>query len=112
MTSGHEVVVLEARDRVGGRTLNEPIGDGKIVELGGQWVGPTQDRIIGLIAELGLETFPTYGKGENLFEHGEGVRRYRGTIPKLSPVALAETGRETQFRLVVAHSRQNTRPGD
>jgi monoamine oxidase len=45
-----------------------------------------------LIEELGLETFPTYGKGENLFEHGEKVRRYRGTIPKLSPVALAETG--------------------
>jgi monoamine oxidase len=92
VASGHEVVVLEARDRVGGRTLNEPIGDGKIVELGGQWVGPTQDRIIGLIEELGLETFPTYGRGENLFERGEKVRRYRGTIPKLSPVALAETG--------------------
>jgi monoamine oxidase len=90
--AGREVVVVEARDRVGGRTLNEPIGDGKVVELGAQWVGPTQDRIIGLIAELGLETFPTYNKGENLFERGEHVRRYRGTIPKLSPVALAETG--------------------
>jgi monoamine oxidase len=90
--AGCEVVVLEARDRVGGRTLNEPIGDGKVVELGAQWVGPTQDRIIGLIGELGLETFPTYSKGENLFERGERVRRYRGTIPKLNPVALAETG--------------------
>ena len=48
--------VIEARDRVGGRTVNESIGDGKIAELGGQWVGPTQDRILALIPELGLET--------------------------------------------------------
>jgi monoamine oxidase len=90
--AGRDVVVLEARDRVGGRTVNEPIGDGKIVELGGQWVGPTQDRMYELIRELGLETFPTYDSGENLFEHGDSVRRYSGTIPKVSPVALAEVG--------------------
>ena len=34
------MVVLEARDRVGGRTLNHPVGDGEVVEVGGQWVGP------------------------------------------------------------------------
>jgi monoamine oxidase len=90
--AGHKVVVLEARDRVGGRTLNEPIGDGKVVEVGGQWVGPTQDRMYELIAELGLETFATYGEGDNLYEHGDSVRRYRGTIPKVNPVALAEVG--------------------
>ena len=60
--------VIEARDRVGGRTVNEPIGDGKIVEVGGQWVGPTQDRILALIPELGLETCPT-------------CRGYGSTIP-------------------------------
>ena len=64
--------MLEARDRVGGRTLNEAIGDGKIVEIGGQWVGPTQTRALELIEELGLETFPTYGEGRNLFERGGG----------------------------------------
>lgn len=84
------MVVLEARDRVGGRTVNEPIGDGKIVELGGQWVGPGQDRILGLISELGLETFPTFGDGVNLIERRGKVRRYSGTIPKLNPVALVE----------------------
>jgi monoamine oxidase len=90
--AGRDVVVLEARDRVGGRTVNEPIGDGKIVELGGQWVGPTQDRMYGLVRELGLETFPTYGEGENVFENRDTLRRYRGTIPKVSPIALAEVG--------------------
>lgn len=87
---GREVVVLEARDRVGGRILNEAIGDGKVVELGAQWVGPTQDQILALIAELGIETFPTHGEGENVFERRGKVRRYKGTIPRLNPVALVE----------------------
>lgn len=90
--AGREVVVLEARDRVGGRTLNQPIGDGKVVEIGAQWVGPTQDRVIGLIAELGLETFPTHVAGNNIFERGGRLGRYEGTIPKVNPVGLAEVG--------------------
>ncbi|HKH41425.1 MAG TPA: flavin monoamine oxidase family protein [Solirubrobacterales bacterium] len=89
---GQEPLVLEARDRVGGRTLNESIGEGKIVEVGGQWVGPTQTRVLELIDELGLETFPTYGEGRNLFERHGRLRSYRGTIPRLGPLALGETG--------------------
>ncbi len=90
--AGKRVVVLEARDRVGGRTLNEPIGDGKVVEIGAQWVGPTQDRVIGLIRDLGLRTFPTHDEGINLFERGGAIGRYKGTIPKVNPVGLAEVG--------------------
>jgi monoamine oxidase len=90
--AGREVVVLEARERVGGRTLSESIGDGKIVDLGAQWVGPTQDRILALIRELGLETFPTHTEGRNLFERRGQVKRYRGTIPRLNPLTLVETG--------------------
>ena len=41
VASGVEVEVLEARERVGGRTLNHVFADGTIVEVGGQWVGPT-----------------------------------------------------------------------
>src|SRR3712207_4263162 len=66
--AGASVVVLEARDRVGGRTLNEPLGDGKVVEVGGQWIGPTQDRLAALARDLGVETFPTYDQGERIFE--------------------------------------------
>lgn len=91
--AGLETTVLEARDRVGGRTVNQPIGEGKVVELGGQWVGPGQDVVLGLIDELGLETFPTHGGDDrHLFERGGRVREYSGTIPKLNPVALAEVG--------------------
>jgi monoamine oxidase len=90
--TGRDVVVLEARDRVGGRTLNEPIGDGKVVEIGAQWVGPTQDRVLRLIDELGLETFPTHTAGQNVFERGGRLGRYSGTIPRTNPVGLAEVG--------------------
>ncbi|MCB0856569.1 MAG: flavin monoamine oxidase family protein [Solirubrobacterales bacterium] len=89
---GIDCQVVEARDRVGGRLLNEPIGDGEIVELGGQWVGPTQDRVLDLISDLGLETFPTWCQGSNLFERAGKARRYDGTIPKLNPISLAEVG--------------------
>lgn len=89
---GVDVAVIEARDRVGGRTLNEPIGGGEIVELGGQWVGATHERTLDLIGELGLETFPTYAQGRNLFERAGRVKAYAGTIPRINPVSLAEVG--------------------
>ncbi|MEZ5154928.1 MAG: FAD-dependent oxidoreductase [Solirubrobacterales bacterium] len=90
--AGRTVLICEARDRVGGRTLNEPIGGGAVVELGAQWVGPTQDLINDLISELGLATFPTHSAGANLFERAGRVGRYEGTIPKVNPVGLAEVG--------------------
>lgn len=40
--AGHDVRVLEARDRVGGRLLNATLPGGAPIEVGGQWVGPTQ----------------------------------------------------------------------
>ena len=87
---GASVAVLEARDRVGGRLLNEPLGDGKLVEVGGQWVGPTQDRVAALASELGIETFPTYTEGSNLLELDGRLSRYSGTIPRLGPAVLAD----------------------
>ncbi|HEY5708849.1 MAG TPA: flavin monoamine oxidase family protein [Solirubrobacterales bacterium] len=81
--SGHEVVVLEARDRVGGRLLNAELGDGVQVDLGGQWVGSDHARVQGLAAELGIGIFPQYGKGRNLLDVAGTRRLYRGTIPRL-----------------------------
>jgi monoamine oxidase len=88
IAAGRGVLVLEARDRVGGRTVNASIGAGKVTEMGGQWVGPTQDRLLALSDELGVETFPTYHEGRNLLELGGKVRRYKGTIPRLAPHVL------------------------
>jgi monoamine oxidase len=95
---GASVVVLEARDRVGGRTLNHDIGDGKVVEVGGQWIGPGQDRLAALARELGVETFPTYATGHNLLEYGGSVRRFRGTIPRINPAVLVDV-QQAQTRL-------------
>jgi monoamine oxidase len=63
--AGAEVVVLEARERVGGRTLTLPAADGTPIDHGGQWIGPTQDRIAALAARLGVTTYPSYERGLN-----------------------------------------------
>ena len=67
------VVVLEARDRVGGRTLNRSVGEGEVVEVGGQWIGPTQDRLAALARELGVATYKTFFQGQAVY-HRKGQR--------------------------------------
>jgi monoamine oxidase len=72
--AGKSVMVLEAQTRVGGRTLSEDIGGGQIADLGGTFIGPTQDHIAALVKELGIPTFPTYAKGNNVFVGSDGRR--------------------------------------
>src|SRR5829696_991897 len=95
---GLSVVVLEARDRVGGRVLNVPIGAGKVVEGGGQWVAPGQDRLYALAREVGVDTYPTHSAGENLIEFRGALKRYTGTIPRISPAVLADVA-QAQLKL-------------
>jgi len=89
--AGLEVKVLEARERVGGRLLRRSLGDGHWVDVGGQWMGPTQTRLAALAQELGAESFPTYAHGENAIEWKGKVKRYRGDIPRISPAVLLDT---------------------
>ncbi|MCE1116817.1 MULTISPECIES: flavin monoamine oxidase family protein [Pseudomonas] len=63
--------VLEARDRVGGRTYNHPLGNGVISEAGGEWIGPGQTAIFDLARELDVQTFPTYYQGRNVYLVGD-----------------------------------------
>jgi len=93
VAQGASVVVLEARDRVGGRVLNAEIGDGKVVEVGAQWIGPTQDRLAAVAAELGVDTYPTWTAGGNLYESSGSLKRYTGTIPRMNPLVLLEIDR-------------------
>jgi monoamine oxidase len=79
---GHSVVVLEARDRVGGRTLNHKLPDGQAVEAGGEFVGPTQDRVLALAKSVGIGTYKAYNEGDNVYIH-DGIRSIYPAVPGL-----------------------------
>jgi monoamine oxidase len=76
---GRSVVVLEARDRVGGRVWNHDLGHGHVSERGGTFVGPTQDRVLALAKSLGVKTFPTYDTGQNVYINGKTRMTYSDT---------------------------------
>ncbi len=73
---GRSVVVLEARDRVGGRLQNHSLGGEVITELGGEYIGPTQDRIAAIAKQVGVDTFKTYNDGSNLLGLNGQISRY------------------------------------
>lgn len=72
---GAEVVVLEARPRVGGRVEQEELPDGRRVQLGGEVVGTAHTSYLGLVAELGLTLVPSY-----VAEPGEITRQVTESI--------------------------------
>ena len=82
------VVVLEARDRVGGRIWTQHLSDGAPVDRGGAWLAPYHDAIYALAGEMGVTTYKTWVKGAHLLVDGTRVRRYTGLIPKISPLAV------------------------
>lgn len=92
MRHGHDVLVLEGRDRVGGRSMTATIA-GVPVDLGATFVGPTQDAVVALATELGCPTEPTYVRGKNLIHWRGRVRSYRSTIPRLSILELLDVSR-------------------
>jgi monoamine oxidase len=126
--AGASVCVLEARDRVGGRTLDHPIGGGHVVEGGGQYVGPGHERVLALAKGLGIATFPTYQDGKLVLSFA-GLRLARpayeadsddlkrvkrlleslaATVPLDAPWA-AERAREWDDETVAGWLAKNTR---
>jgi monoamine oxidase len=84
--AGRKVIVLEARNRVGGRSLTAGVEGGGWIDLGGQWVGATQDRFYALISEMGGEIYPSPNFGKEL---------QRGI---LDPNSFVQIGDETSDR--------------
>ncbi len=81
---GRSVLVVEARDRVGGRVLNHRLRTGGTIEAGGAFLGPTQSHIKALAAELGVATFEEYATGNNVYVSSNpllGRQEYTGTVP-------------------------------
>ena len=84
VAAGRDVVVLEARDRVGGRLWNTEIG-GEANELGGEWVAPYQTRLHALLDELGIGLFPAYRDGDDVYVDESGrAHRHAGDEHGLS----------------------------
>lgn len=97
--AGRSVHVLEARDRVGGRTWTREI-DGAMLEIGGQWVSPDQTALLQTLDELGLETYLRYREGESLYVDRAGTtHRYTG---ELFP-AGAQTEAEIERLVALVH---------
>ena len=88
--AGVDTLVLDARHRVGGRSFTEVSEAGYTVDRGGQWIGPTQDHLAALAAELGVATFPTFTEGQGV-ELRDGNRHlYVGLIPTSDPEGAAD----------------------
>jgi len=87
--AGLKVTLIEASERVGGRTKTIDVGDGRF-DVGGQWTGPGQPRMSALIDELGLQTRGTYADGRKILVLGGKLSRYTGTIPRINPLKLID----------------------
>ena len=94
---GRSVAVLEARNRVGGKMWTESVG-GHRADMGAHWIGPTQDRIASLARELGVRTQRQHLDGDAVLLSRGRRRTFSGSLPPLSPLALAELG-VVQLRL-------------
>jgi monoamine oxidase len=88
---GKSVVLLEARDRVGGRVWNRTAADGTVASVGGTWLGKRQDRMFALCREFGFDVYPQYEEGDNVAYLDGKVRRYR-KYPNVGPFALLSLG--------------------
>lgn len=86
---GRSVTVLEASDRVGGRTKRGEIA-GRVADYGGQWVGPRHFALLAEAKRLGIETYDQYDDGQTVMLLRGRLARFAGETPKMSPLALIE----------------------
>ncbi|MBC3186110.1 FAD-dependent oxidoreductase [Corynebacterium sp. zg-331] len=116
-SKGLSVAVLEARDRVGGRTWSGRVADEQgvehFLELGGQWISPDQTRLLALLEELGLPTFQRYREGKSIYLSPDGTRHeYEGTTFPASPETIAEMERLIGIMDELAAEMDPARPWD
>jgi monoamine oxidase len=106
---GKKIRVLEARDRVGGRMVRKSVLDGGWIDLGGQWIGPSQTNILSLAESLGVQHFDSYATGPTVVNYNGASSTIDGgfppanPLPGLSTAEIAEANRVwAQFRSMAA----------
>lgn len=87
--AGKKVLLLEARDRVGGRCKTGKICENSI-DLGGQWVGPQQKLLLAEAKDMGVQTYEQYVKGTHVLSRNGKIQYYKSDLPKLSAISLIE----------------------
>lgn len=90
--AGLRVCVLEARERIGGRVESHDLGDGKVLDLGAEFFGPRNVLIADVARRLGVGSHKVFDLGDRLLDHRGKLVRWRGAVPKLGPLALADFG--------------------
>jgi monoamine oxidase len=88
-----KLLILEGRNRLGGRLKSITTESGKVVDLGGMWVGPKQTFICKLLEDLSVPIYKQYVEGVNIHDDGRSLHQYTGTIPSISLFSLLDTHR-------------------
>ncbi|HST65102.1 MAG TPA: FAD-dependent oxidoreductase [Mycobacteriales bacterium] len=101
--AGKTVALLEARDRLGGRSYSRSIGEGKVVELGCEFYNRDNSLSAETARSVGIGSQKVYDTGHKLMDDGEKLIRWKGMLPKLSPLTLADFG---QALLRIEHMRK------
>jgi monoamine oxidase len=115
--AGHSVLVLEARNRVGGRTENHDLGNGHHGDMGGTWIGPTQTAIAALAKEMHVHAFDQPDQGNQVYYDGTTRLTYDDTTPVLGtappdPTILADVAAIVEEIDLMAQSVPVDRPWD
>jgi monoamine oxidase len=91
--AGVDTLVVEARERVGGRACSVRLDDGTVLDLGGQWIGATHHRLAGLGRAHGVPTFRQHDEGHTLIRAGGKTTKVLGKVPfRLGPASLVGLG--------------------
>ena len=110
--AGRAVLVLESRERVGGRLWTDEV-DGVDLEIGGQWVSPDQDALLAMLDELGLETFERHREGDSIYVGLDGERRtFTGEVLPVPAAVESEMTRLTDLLDELSAQMDPSRPWD
>lgn len=106
---GFNVIVLEAKDRVGGRLLNTRLDNGAVIDAGGSFVAPQQKNVQRLLREFDLHTTPQHREGRGVCLQNGKVSQFEGEMPPLGPLAMFDMA-QAAWRLDRAARRIFRRP--